>query len=219
MEKGLVRRQPGPSPSKGHFRERTLKTDRQSHFRIAENGSAHAYRRCPTFQIGSPPIHRRSAFSTSGVLRHVCPHTGSVAVVLGANGGRFARQGEPPTVATADLCQRSIEAARVALQRPCRLPWTTTRSSKNRGEFSLCRSELPNPEYRAMGLDRRPRAPLCLFRSRLLLTLAPPCRVSPALNGTGYFYRTDKRGAGASPPEATGDSCISYAHHVVDDLG
>ena len=37
--------------------------------------------------------------------------------------------------------------------------------------------------------------------------------------GSSYFYRADERGAGASPPEATGDSCISYAHHVVDDLG
>jgi hypothetical protein len=34
MEEGLVRRQPGPSPSKSHFHKRTLKADRQSLFRI-----------------------------------------------------------------------------------------------------------------------------------------------------------------------------------------
>ena len=33
------------------------------------------------------------------------------------------------------------------------------------------------------------------------------------------MYRADEHGAGASPPEATGDSCISYVHHVMDDLG
>ena len=81
------------------------------------------------------------------------------------------------------------------------------------------RRGVTNPRAGAMGLDRRPRAPLRFYRSRLLLTLAPPCRVSPAPSWKGYFYHADKRGAGASPPEATGDSCISYAHHVADDLG
>ena len=73
--------------------------------------------RRPTFQIGGPPKYRRSAFLTSGALRHVCKRTGSVAVELCANSGRSARQGKPPTVATAYLCQRSNRQPRNAFQR------------------------------------------------------------------------------------------------------
>ena len=98
----------GPNPSKGHLRKRTPKADPQSLFRLSKKALRMPIGRIPTFQIGGPPNNRRSACSTSGVLSYVCERTGNVAVVLCANSGRSTRQGEPPTVATADLCQRSI---------------------------------------------------------------------------------------------------------------
>jgi len=164
-------------------------------------------------------MDRRSAFSTSGLLHHPCGRTGSVTAVLCANSGRFAGQGKPPTVAIADLCQRPKRQPtkhRLGVFMGCR---DNHSIQQEPGRAFVVQPGVTKSRARAMGLDRRPRAPLSFLRSRLLLTLAPPCRVSPAPSGNGYFYHADEHGAGASPPEATGDSCISYAHHAVDDLG
>ena len=187
------------NPSKGQLHERTLKADRQRHLRIYEKCPPLAYRPLPDFLIGSPPIYRRSAFVTSGLLHYTHTRTGSVTAVLCANGGRFARQGKPPTAAPAGLCQRPNRRPGTLVWRSRWLPMTTTRSGKNRGELSSCARGYQPPNKCSGSRPPAESTTLLLSKQTPTDSRSPPAAFRPLPVGRATFTTPTSAAPGHHP--------------------